>query len=158
MTVQKTASIVATPGLKMECTTEHHEFVISGAPTMGGNGRGVDPAEALLAAVGACAAVIATSFAPLRGIELTSLAVDVVGDFDEYGFEFLKKATRETRKGFSRITTTYRIASSNTPEEVEEFVRFIDGMCPVRDTIEKPAAFVTDMVLNGGDRVEVIID
>ncbi len=142
----KTATATATSGLKMECVTAHHEFVISGAPTMGGNGRGVDPAETLIAALGACALVIAKSFAPLKGIDLTSISVDVVGEFDDYGFEFLQQEVKSSRVGYSRISSTYRIESKNSAEEVEEFIRFVEGNCPVRDTLEAAPEFATSVV------------
>lgn len=141
MTEQKQAIVTAGSGLKMECVTAHHEFVISGAPTMGGNGRGVDPVETLLAALGACELVIAKSFAPLKGIDLKSIRVEVVGEFENYGFEFLKQDNKSSRVGFSKITSTYHVESSNTPEEVEAFIAFVEGNCPVKDTLEVPSSF-----------------
>lgn len=143
----KTATVTATSGLKMECVTAHHDFTISGAPTMGGNGRGVDPAETLLAALGACALVIAKSFAPLKGITLNSISVDVTGEFEDYGFEFLKQEHKTSKVGYSRITSTYNVEADNTAEEIEDFIRFVEGNCPVRDTIETPPAFESRVVV-----------
>lgn len=131
----------------MRCETAHHEFVISGAPTMGGNNRGVDPAESLLAAVGACALVIAQSFAPLKGIRLKSISVDVLGDFDDYGFEFLKQENKASKVGFSKITMKYTIESDNPQDEIEEFIRFVEGNCPVLDTLENPPVYEREVVL-----------
>lgn len=149
MKEQKRATVTATSGLKMECVTAHHEFVISGAPTMGGNGRGVDPVETLLAALGACTLVIAQSFAPLKGIRIRSISVDVVGEFEDYGFEFLKQEHKTSRIGFARISTTYRIDADNSADEVEAFVAFVEGNCPVRDTLEHAPVFESRVVLAG---------
>ncbi len=141
MKEQKKAVVTAGAGLKMECVTAHHEFEISGAPTMGGNGRGVDPVETLLAALGACELVIAKSFAPLKGIDLKSIRVEVVGEFDDYGFEFLQQEHKTSRVGFAKISSTYHIESSNTAEEVANFIAFVESNCPVKDTLEVPSTF-----------------
>lgn len=153
MKEQKTATVTATSGLKMKCATAHHEFVISGAPTMGGNGRGADPVETLLAAHGACALAIAQSSAPLKDIRLRSISVDVVGEFEDYGFEFLKQENKTSKVGFSRISSTYRIEAENTAEEVEAFIEFVEGNCPVRETIEHPPVFETQVIVSESARV-----
>lgn len=141
----KLATINATPGLQMNCATAHHEFVIKGAPTMGGDGRGVDPAETLLAAVGACALVIANTFAPMKGIKINSISVDVYGDFDDYGLEFLKQENKTSKVGYSNIRSVYTIDADNTEEEIRDFIRYVEGNCPVRDTIEFPPTFETEV-------------
>jgi len=143
---QKTATITATSGLTMECTTAHHEFDISGAPTMGGDGRGVDPAETLLAALGACALVIAKSFARIKGINLKSISVEITGTFEDYGFEFLQQENKTSKVGFSHIDAKYFVDADNDPDAIEALIKFVEGNCPVRDTLENPPTFATEVI------------
>lgn len=130
----------------MECRTANHNFEIKGAPALGGDGRGVDPAETLLAAVGACALVIAKSFAPLKGINLTFIEVEITGTFEDYGFEFLKKENKTSKVGFAHIASKYTIHADNDSDEIRNFVDFVEGNCPVRDTIENPPTFSSEVV------------
>lgn len=141
----KKVAVTANAGLRMHCVTRNHEFDIMGAPTMGGDGRGVDPVETLLAAVGACELVIAKSFASLRGIRLESISVEVTGELDDYGFEFLKQENKTSRVGFARIHSAYSITSPNSQEELEEFIAFVESNCPVLDTLETAPSFTTEI-------------
>lgn len=145
----KTAVVTAHEGLTMNCVTANHEFEIKGAPTMGGDGRGMDPVEVLLASVGACELVIAKSFAPLRGIQLDSIAVEVKGHFEDYGFEFLKQENKTSKVGFAEIHSTYTIDSPNSAQEIEEFIAFVESNCPVIETMENAPKFSTKVIKVG---------
>lgn len=143
----KVATVTVASGLTMECTTAHHQFDIKGAPTMGGDGRGVDPAETLLSAVGACALVIAQSFAPLKGIKLRSIEVEVRGTFEDYGFEFLKQENKSSKVGFAHIASKYIVHADNDAAEIREFINFVEGNCPVRDSLENPPTFASEVMV-----------
>ena len=92
----------------------------------------MNPVEALLSALGACKCIVGTMFAEAQGIKLKSIAVDLEGTLNPDGFS---GKDPKAKIGFSKIHSIFHIEAENTAEELEEYIRFIEGNCPVQDTI-----------------------
>jgi uncharacterized OsmC-like protein len=119
-------------GLKVTNTARDLEFVLDEPTSLGGTDLGMNPVEGLLSALGACKAIVVKSFARLHKIKLQDVRIECEGDLDPDGF--LGK-NPDAKIGFSRIKTHYYIKADNTPEEIAEFVKFVESNCPVNDTI-----------------------
>lgn len=133
-TFSATAESVA--GITTRCTARGMSFTLDEPPSLGGTDRGMNPVEALLSALGACKCIVAQAFAKARGITLNGVRIECEGTLDPDGF---LGANPDAKVGFSAITTTYHLDTGNTPEEVADFVDFIEAHCPVHDTLTRPA-------------------
>ncbi len=122
------------PGtLVVENQVRSFKVIMDEPPELGGTDTGVNPVEALLAALGSCQAIVAAAFARAHGIDLQEYRVEVDGDLDPDGF---LKGTPGVRNGFQEIRLRTHIKSNSPAEKVEEFYRFIQTRCPVGDTLE----------------------
>ncbi len=113
-------------------------IVLDEPEALGGTDRGMNPVEALLGALGACKCIVAKSFAADQGVRLRAIAIELEGTLDPDGFT---GADPQAKVGFSTIRTRYRIDAENTDAELDAFIAFIDGHCPVMDTIVHPPSF-----------------
>lgn len=120
-------------GCECEISTRDFTMVIDEPTSSDGTNQGMNPVEALLNALGACQAITARSFAKSHAIILRRLRIEVTGALDPDGFKGLNP---DAKKGFSTITSTFYIDADNTEEEVNDYVDFINSICPVHDTLE----------------------
>lgn len=120
-------------GLQIECTARDKTITLDEPKSFGGTDIGMNPVEALLSALGACKCIVVKAFAEAKGIKLHDVAIDLEGDLDSDGF--LGK-NPDAKIGFSRIVTKYTIKADNTDDEIQAFIEFVEGNCPVSDTIK----------------------
>lgn len=119
-------------GLTVKGKARGHTFTIDEPKNQGGADEGITPVEALLGGLGACKTIVARVHADSQGIHLNNIEIKVEGHIDSEGF---LNVNPNAKVGFQDIKTTYTIDASNTKEEIEEFVQFIEEHCPVLDTI-----------------------
>ena len=111
-------------------------FVISNPmdepQNLGGTDTGMNPVEALLAALGSCVTIVAAAFAKAHNIDLQNFWVELEGDLDPDGF---LKGKPGVRNGFQEVRLTPHIQSSSSPEDIAEFMEFVKSRCPVSDVM-----------------------
>lgn len=133
-----TASIDMGVGQVVTALARGKDIVLDEPPALGGTDQGMNPVEALLGALGACKCIVAKSFAAAQGIRLRAIEIDLEGTLDPDGFT---GANPQAKVGFSAIRTRYRIDADNTDAELDAFIEYIDGHCPVMDTIVNAPTF-----------------
>ncbi|OAT30355.1 OsmC family protein [Proteus myxofaciens] len=121
--------------LQMQCASRQFTFILDEPTLLGGKDTAMNPVEALLGALGACKGIVAKSFARQQKIKLHDIRIDVKGELDTDGFTGKNK---DTKIGFSKITTHFYIKADNSEEEIKAFIDFIERTCPVYDTIRNP--------------------
>lgn len=125
-------------GFKVYCEARGKEILLDEPLEDGGTDEGMNPIEAVLSALGACKCIVAKAFARSQGIRLTSIRIDVEGEFDPDGY---LGRNPEAKVGFSHITERFYIEADNTPEEIEAYLDFMEAHCPVMDTLANPPSF-----------------
>lgn len=99
--------------------------------------------EYVLKALAACYTVTFAANAAAAGIELTSLSLDLAGDFDLHGFLGLAP---EIRPGMQELRVTVSATSPNASRvQLEELVETVQQRSPIRDTIANPVPVVTTL-------------
>ncbi len=88
----------------------------------GGREDTMKPMEVVLAALGGCISMVARGQAPLRNINVRDIGLDIEGDY--------------TAEGFQTIRIRAEVASSSPREEVEEFLHFVESICPVSNSLK----------------------
>jgi len=107
-----------------------HLVVVDEPTSFGGSDTAANPAEVMLAGLGASIAVTLRCHAALRGLEVGRIEVEMAGDLDIRGFF---DADPAVRSGFQSLTVTVRMESSASPEQLAELRRAADRGCPVLD-------------------------
>lgn len=126
------STAVLKDGLQVEVKSRDHAFILDEPKELGGTDTGMNPVEALLGALGGCKCIVARAFAKAHKVDLQEIRVETEGDLDTDGF--LGK-NPEAKIGFSEMRTKYYIKSSSSEEEIRKYVKFVEGNCPVWDTI-----------------------
>lgn len=119
-------------GLQVDSTVRNFHIRMDEPKSLGGSDSGMNPVEALLAALGSCLVIVAGAFAKEKNIDLRNFWIELEGDLDPDGFLHGKPGVRN---GFSEIRFTPHIETSSSKEEVEDFISFIKSRCPVSDVI-----------------------
>ena len=137
------ACVTAKQGLTMECESRGFKVNMDEPAELGGNNTGMNPIEALLNALGACKAIVARSFAQIKGVEFSELRIELDGTLDPDGFMGMNP---EAKIGLSHIHTRYYFKSNESDEKLKEFVEFMEHTCPVMDTICNTPSFSDDII------------
>ncbi|MBE6485182.1 MAG: OsmC family protein [Actinomycetaceae bacterium] len=137
-TFHATTTISSRRGLQVTCQSRGKTFILDEPESLGGTDRGMNPVEALLNALGACKCIVIKSFARSQGMDISGVSINLEGTLDPDGFQ---GKNPEAKIGFSKITSTYHFTTTNTPEELERFLEFVDARCPVMDTIVNTPVF-----------------
>ncbi len=127
-----TATSKIVDGLQVDNTVRNFTLRMDEPVNLGGTDTGMNPVEALLAALGSCLAIVAAAFAESHDIELEEFWVELEGDLDPDGF---LRGVEGVRNGFQEVRFTPHIKTSASEEKVAEFVEFIKSRCPVSDTM-----------------------
>lgn len=108
-----------------------------------GTDHAASPGEYILQALAGCYAVTYATNAAIRGIELTSLQLDMEVDFDLQGFLNLDVSVRP---GAQEIRVTVHASSSNAgPEQLRELTDAVQRRSPIRDTLANPVVVTTTL-------------
>jgi uncharacterized OsmC-like protein len=119
-------------GLQVTCSARGKSFILDEPKEFGGIDEGMNPVEAMLSALGACKCIVVKSFARMNKINLQGIRIECEGELDPDGF--LGK-NKNAKIGFSKIKTNYYFESTNTKEELMDFIDFVERTCPVKDSI-----------------------
>ncbi|MER9726633.1 MULTISPECIES: OsmC family protein [unclassified Mesorhizobium] len=128
----KTQQVV---GLRSESIFSGHNLVIDEPISFGGTGTAPNPAEVLLAAIGASIEVTARVYAEYMGIDVTSIGVDLSAKLNSQGFFGTKEGIRS---GFHHISAKVNIVSNDKPETIAELLEIVQRCCPVLDNVRAP--------------------
>ncbi len=119
-------------GLQVDNSVRGFTLRMDEPKSLGGTDTGMNPVEALLAALGSCQVIVAAAFAKSQGIELQDFWVELEGDLDTDGF---LKGAPGVRMGFNEVRFTPHIKTSASPEQVKKFMDFVKSRCPVGDVM-----------------------
>ncbi len=129
-TFKATSKLVS--GLQVENSVRDFSVRMDEPTDLGGTDTGMNPVEALLAALGACQVIVAGAFAKSQGIDLQDFWLELEGDLDPDGF---LKGAPGVRMGFQEVRIIPHIKTSSSPTEVAKFMKFIESRCPVNDVM-----------------------
>jgi len=130
VTFKATSKLVS--GLQVDNQVRDFTVRMDEPKSLGGTDTGMNPVEALLAALGSCLTIVSAAFAKAHKIDLQEFWVELEGDLDPDGF---LKGKPGVRNGFQQVRFTPHIKSSSSPEEIEKFMEFVKSRCPVSDVM-----------------------
>ena len=122
-------------GLLNHARFSGHLTVIDEPVGFGGSGSAPNPAEVMLAGLGASLQVTCRVHAALMGITIEHVEVQLSGTLDTRGF-FDTDAS--VRSGFDGISVRMQIRSRASAEQLRELQARIERACPVLDNLRAP--------------------
>ncbi|UVK49008.1 OsmC family protein (plasmid) [Mesorhizobium sp. AR07] len=103
--------------------------------SFGGSGQAPNPAEVMLAALGASLEVTIRCYAEYLNITVDSVGVDLSAELDTQGFFGINA---HVRAGFPLITAKVNIVSSEEIEVISDLLEIASSLCPVLDNVKNP--------------------
>jgi len=104
-------------------------------PQLGGEDKGANPVEYLLAALAGCLNVVGHMVAKEMNMQLDGLAINIEGVLNPAKFQGKSNAERA---GYKEINVTIE-AKTNAPEDVlKKWIETVESRCPVSDDIANP--------------------
>ena len=122
-------------GLCCSAKMRHHEMLIDEPAALGGDDRGPNPVELVLAALGTCQEITYRAYAAAMGIPLEGVSVTFEGDIDLRGFFAVDE---NVRPGYEAIRGTVRLVSSASEGELQTLQAAVNAHCPVLDMLNEP--------------------
>lgn len=109
-----------------------------------GTDLAANPAEYVLQALAGCYAVTFAANAAVRGIELSSLRLELEVDFDLRGFLDLDDSARP---GAKQIRVRVHVSSPTASvEQLQDLTDAVQKRSPIRDTLANPVDVATTLV------------
>lgn len=130
-------------GFKVVAESRGFTFVMDEPTEEGGTNTGMNPCEAVLGAFGGCQTIVASAYAKSMGIDLQEYWVELEGDFDMGGFEGVEGVF----PGYTEVRYTIHIKSTSSKEKIDEFIEFVEKVCPVGNTLASPVKMVKTNVI-----------
>jgi uncharacterized OsmC-like protein len=104
-------------------------------PQLGGEDKGANPVEYLLAALAGCLNVVGHMVAKEMNMQLDGLVINIEGVLNPAKFQGKSNAERA---GYKEINVTIE-AKTNAPEDVlKKWIETVESRCPVSDNIANP--------------------
>lgn len=130
-------------GMQVEVSAAGFKMIFDEPEAMGGTNQGMNPMSASLGVMGACQTIVAYMFAKAHQIDLEDFYVDIEGDMDMGNL----MGQTEGRTGFKEIRYKMHFKSSASVEKLEKFAEFIEGACPVSDTLHHGTKLVNQGIV-----------
>ena len=108
-------------------------------PVLLGNNEGANPVEFLLHALAGCVTTTTVLHAAARGIKITSLSTELVGDIDLQGLLALDDSVAA---GYRQIEIKMDVRADCTDGELDDLLRFAQKHSPVCNTVCRPVPVV----------------
>ncbi|GLY70599.1 OsmC family protein [Amycolatopsis taiwanensis] len=128
-------------GAPVETRTSRYVLESDEPAALLGTDHAASPAEYILQALAGCYSVTFAANATVRGIELSSLRLELEADFDLQAFLGLDN---DARPGAREIRVTVHAESpSATRQQLQELTEAVQRRSPIRDTLAGPVQVTT---------------
>lgn len=105
---------------------------------------GVNPIEMMLSALGSCQCLAAKQFARENQIPIHKFNIELEGDLDP---DNLLHVNGSAPAGFQEVRFKTHIVTSASPEKIEQFRRFVQGQCPLSQTMLPGVSIISDDII-----------
>ena len=113
-------------------------------PSLGGKNTTIGPLQHLLGSLAGCGAgILKNTLAPLMGVSVGSVEVDVKCDFDVGGVLGVEGAVGD----ITNVSFTIIIHSDDRPDKIEEMFEVWKQRAPVFLCFQKPVQISTNLVI-----------
>ncbi len=104
-------------------------------PQLGGEDKGANPVEYVLAALAGCLNVVAHLAAKEMGITLQELSIEIQGTLNPAKFQ--GKSYQE-RAGYKQIDVLINVKTNADEQTLAKWLKVVEERCPVSDNLANP--------------------
>ncbi|HBT26705.1 MAG TPA: osmotically inducible protein C, partial [Pseudothermotoga sp.] len=104
-------------------------------PQLGGDDRGANPVEYVLAALAGCLNVVGNLVAKEMDVKLQDLLIEIEGTLNPAKFQ---GKSSEERAGYKQINVKMKVKTDASPEILEKWLKTVEERCPVSDNLSNP--------------------
>jgi len=104
-------------------------------PQLGGEDKGANPVEYLLAALAGCLNVVGHMVAKEMNMQLDGLAINIEGVLNPAKFQGKSNAERA---GYKEINVTIEAKTNALEDVLKKWIETVESRCPVSDNIANP--------------------
>jgi len=122
-----------------------HSLISDEPAAVGGSGKGPNPLEYFMAAIGFCENVTFARYATLNALEFDSLRTSVRGHWDRRG----QGDFSEIEPAFKEFIVETRINSKESVEKIRKVVTTVHKRCPMHSSIGKIGNIIDKLFVNG---------
>ncbi|HAY98977.1 MAG TPA: osmotically inducible protein C [Mesotoga sp.] len=107
-------------------------MIVDEPPNLGGDDKGANPVEYVLAALAGCLNVVGHLVANEMGFQIDKLEIDVYGPLNPAR---LFGKSYEDRAGYKEITAEMKVDTNADEETLKRWVEAVEDRCPVTDNL-----------------------
>ncbi|NCC46120.1 MAG: OsmC family peroxiredoxin [Bacteroidia bacterium] len=111
------------------------DLIIDEPENLGGDDRGANPVEFVLAALAGCLNVVGNLIAKEMDFKISNLKFEIEGELNP--MKFLGKSSAE-RAGYQNITAVVSGDTDADEKTIEEWLSRVEERCPVSDNLQNP--------------------
>lgn len=111
------------------------DLIIDEPENLGGDDRGANPVEFVLAALAGCLNVVGNLIAKEMDFKISNLKFEIEGELNP--MKFLGKSSAE-RAGYQNITAVVSGDTDADEKTIEEWLSRVEERCPVSDNLSNP--------------------
>jgi uncharacterized OsmC-like protein len=131
-------------GFAVESESRGFKIIMDEPAQFRGTDTGMNPVEALLAALGSCQCMTAVEFAKSQDIDLKEFWVELEGDI---GIDGCRRGDPNVRPGYQEVRFTMHIKTDAPQDKVEAFQQFIENHCSVGDSLAKGVSMMPTTIV-----------
>ena len=120
---------------RLNVSARNFNIVVDEPPALGGEDKGANPVEYLLASYAGCINVVAHLTAKELGLQLDGLKISVNGNLNP---DKLFGVETDDRAGFKSITVDFEPRTTASEAEIENWVNVVKQRCPINDNLSNP--------------------
>ncbi|HOJ87389.1 MAG TPA: OsmC family protein [Pseudothermotoga sp.] len=104
-------------------------------PQLGGQDKGANPVEYVLAALAGCLNVVSHLVAKEMNIKIEDLTIDIQGALNPAKFQ---GKSNQDRAGYKQIDVLIKVKSDADQETLSKWLKVVEDRCPVSDNLANP--------------------
>ncbi|MFN3283270.1 MAG: OsmC family protein [Pseudothermotoga sp.] len=120
---------------RVEVKARNFTIYVDEPPQLGGEDKGANPVEYVLAALAGCLNVVAHLAAREMGITLQELSIEIQGTLNPAKFQ--GKSYQE-RAGYKQIDVLINAKTDADEQTLAKWLKVVEERCPVSDNLANP--------------------
>jgi len=111
-------------------------------PQLGGEDKGANPVEYLLAALAGCLNVVGHLVAKEMGLGIDEMTIEIEGTLNPARFQ---GKSYEERASYKQINVTVQVKTNADEATLKRWMEAVRNRCPVSDNLENPTPVKIDV-------------
>ncbi len=135
MDVKFSVSAKAETETRVVVKARNFTMYVDEPPQLGGEDKGANPVEYVLAALAGCLNVVGHLVAKEMGIKLHELSIEIEGTLNPAKFQ---GRSNQERAGYKQINVFLNVKTDADEKTLDKWLKAVEDRCPVSDNLANP--------------------